>query len=173
MPSRIRSPYLVAGLAAALLMLLALQPGPVRGQAFEELPPELEERAQALYDSLMCPQCAGQTIGQSNAPIAAAMRQIIRDQLTEGQTNAEVLDFLVGSFGEEVLASPPKRGITLLVWLVPPAALALGAAAVALAVRGLRRQPGEEPRPPSERTLARYLRMVDEEMGSEKPPGSG
>ena len=169
MPLRIRSRYLVLGIAVALL---ALQPGPVRGQSYEELPPELEQRAHSLYDSVMCPQCAGQTIGQSNAPIATAMREIIRDQLLEGQTSEEILDFLVDSFGEEVLASPPKRGASLLVWLVPPVALLLGAAAVALAIRGLRRKPGEEPGTPSERTLAPYLKLVDEEMLGEKPPGS-
>lgn len=169
MPLHIRSRYLVLGIAVALL---ALQPGSVLAQSYEELPPELEQRAHSLYDSLMCPQCAGQTIGQSNAPIAAAMREIVRDRLLEGHTTQEILDFLVGSFGEEVLASPPKRGLSLLVWLVPPAALLLGAAAVALTIRGLRRKPGEEPRTPSERTLAPYLKLVDEEMLSEKPPGS-
>ena len=46
------------------------------------------------------------------------------------------------SFGEEILASPPKRGISLLVWLAPPIALVLGGAAVALAIRGMRRGAG-------------------------------
>ena len=169
MPLRTRSRYLVLGIAA---VLVALQPGPVLGQSYEALPPELEEQAHSLYDSVMCPQCAGQTIGQSNAPIAAAMRQIVHDRLVEGQTTEEILDFLVGSFGEEVLASPPKRGLSLLVWLVPPAALLLGAAAVALAIRGLRRQPGQEPGTPSERALSPYLKLVDEEMLGEKPPES-
>ena len=166
---RIRSRYLVLAIAAALL---ALQTGSVLAQSYEELPPELQQQAQSLYDSVMCPQCAGQTIGQSHAPIAAAMREIIRERLLEGHTTQEILDFLAGSFGEEVLASPPKRGLSLLVWLVPPAALLLGAAAVALAIRGLRRKPGEEPRSPSERTLAMYLKLVDEEMPGEKLPGS-
>lgn len=153
--------------------LALLVPGTTaNAQTYEELPAELAQQARSLHDRVMCPQCAGQTIGQSQAPIAAAMREIIRDRLLEGQTAQEILDFLVDSFGEEVLASPPKRGISLLVWLVPPAALLLGAAAVALAIRGLRRKPGEERRTPSERTLARYLKLVDQEMLGEEPPGS-
>lgn len=100
------------------------------------------------------------------------MREIIRERLLEGQATEQILGFLVESFGEGILASPPKRGLSLAVWLVPPAALLLGAAAVTLAIRGLRRQPGEQPRAPSERTLARYLKLVDQEMLGEKPPGS-
>ena len=153
---------------AAVIALLTVLPGTSRAQEFEPLPPELEVQAQALYESVMCPQCAGQTISQSHSQIAKAMRAAVRDGLLAGDGREEILDSLVASFGEGVLASPPKRGLSLLVWLAPPIALVLGGAAVALAVRALRRGTGPAPVPASSKAagdLAPYLDMVDREIG--------
>ena len=153
---------------AAVIALLTVLPGTSRAQEFEPLPPELEVQAQALYESVMCPQCAGQTISQSHSQIAKAMRAAVRDGLLAGDSREEILDSLVASFGEGVLASPPKRGLSLLVWLAPPIALVLGGAAVALAVRALRRGTGPAPVPASSKAagdLAPYLDMVDREIG--------
>ncbi len=157
---------------AAVIALLTVLPATSHAQEYEPLPPEMEVQAQALYDSVMCPQCAGQTISQSHSPIAKAMRAAVRDGLVAGQSREQILDALVASFGEGVLASPPKRGLSLLVWLGPPIALVLGGAAVALAVRGLRRRGGQSEaggavpagsKAPGD--LAPYLDMVDREIG--------
>ncbi len=169
----IRPPALRALLPlAAVIALLTVLPATSRAQEYEPLPPEMEVQAQALYDSVMCPQCAGQTISQSHSPIAKAMRAAVRGGLVAGQSREQILDALVASFGEGVLASPPKRGLSLLVWLGPPIALVLGGAAVALAVRGLRRRGGQSEaggalpagsKAPGD--LAPYLDMVDREIG--------
>ena len=136
---------LLSSAAAAFLLsvsvLAAFAAPPADAQTYEELPPELEERAQRIYSGLMCPQCAGQTIDESNAPIAEAMRDAVKAQLRNGMTDSEIMDSLVQSYGESVLASPPTRGFSLLAWLVPPLALLLGAAAVAVAVRAMRAAP--------------------------------
>ena len=165
--------WLHGALAAALAVTLAaLLTSPAHAQDQEPLPPELEVQAQALYESVMCPQCAGQTISQSHSQIAKAMRAAVREGLLAGESPEQVLDSLVASFGEGVLASPPTRGLALLVWLGPPLALVLGAAAVALAVRGLRRGTGQAPAPgaavaagKATGDLAPYLDMVDREIG--------
>lgn len=171
-------------LAAAVFGSLLLADG-LRAQDYTELPPELEARAQHLYVNIMCPVCAGQTIQQSNAPIATDMRNVIRERLLANDTDQDIIDLLVGSYGEGVLASPPKRGFALVVWIIPPVILLLGAGAVFLAIRALRRgaQAGARPGPttvPSERELEPYLSMVDEEMDEEivsgtepAPRGSG
>ena len=162
--------------AVVALALAALLTSPAHAQAQEPLPPEIEVQAQALYESVMCPQCAGQTISQSNSQIAKAMRAAVRDGLLAGQSPEEVLDSLVASFGEGVLASPPTSGLALLVWLGPPLALAVGAAAVALVVRGLRRGAGQDAASEAVGSavpaggkavgdLAPYLDMVDREIG--------
>ena len=114
---------------------------PASAQGSDELPPDLERRAQRIYSGVMCPQCAGQTIDESNAPIAEAMRESIRTQLRGGATDDAVMDSLVQSYGEGILASPPTRGFSLLAWLVPPLALLLGTAAVTVAIRNMRRRP--------------------------------
>lgn len=128
--------------AAAILALTAFVATfavPANAQAYDELPPELEERAQGLYEGVMCPQCAGQTIDESNAPIAEAMRDAIRSQLRGGATDDAIMESLVQSYGEGILASPPTRGFSLLAWLIPPLALLLGAVALAFAIRSMRR----------------------------------
>lgn len=127
---------LALSLMCATLVLLAV--APASAQTYEELPPELEERAQRIYSGVMCPQCAGQTIDESNAPIAEAMRTAIRAQLRNGATNDAIVDSLVQSYGEGILASPPTRGFSLIAWLVPPLVLLLGAGAVAFAIRSMR-----------------------------------
>lgn len=173
-PERIQSRWWLPGVLA--VALVALLTSPAHAQVQEPLPPELEVQAQALYESVMCPQCAGQTISQSTSQIAKAMRAAVRDGLLAGESPEQVLDSLVASFGEEVLASPPKRGLALLVWLGPPIALVLGGAAVALAVRGLRRGAGQDAaqdgpqgaipaRGKAASDLAPYLDMVDREIG--------
>ncbi len=118
---------------------------PVSAQTYEELPPDLEERAQRIYSGVMCPQCAGQTIDESNAPIAEAMRTAIQAQLRNGASDDAIMDSLVQSYGEGILASPPTRGFSLLAWLVPPLALLLGAAAVFFTIRNMRARPVTEP----------------------------
>lgn len=128
-------------MVAALLMLTALSVMPAalaNAQAYDELPPDLEERAQRIYSGVMCPQCAGQTIDESNAPIAEAMRTAIKAQLRNGAPDDAIMDSLVQSYGEGILASPPTRGFSLLAWLVPPLALLLGAAAVFFTIRNMR-----------------------------------
>ncbi len=120
------------------IVLFLLTVAPANAQTYEELPPELEERAQRIYSGVMCPQCAGQTIDESNAPIAEAMRTAIRTQLRNGATDDAIVDSLVQSYGEAILASPPTRGFSLLAWLVPPLVLLLGAAAVVFTIRSMR-----------------------------------
>ena len=106
-----RSHKAVFGLAVLVLMLSAMfQAVPVDAQEYVELPPELDARAAALYNGIMCPQCNGQTISQSHAEIAETMRGMVREQLKAGATDDEIYAFMVGAFGQSVLASPPTSG---------------------------------------------------------------
>ena len=161
--------------AAPLLALaaVALSPAaPLLAQVSEELPPELQERARAIYEGVMCPQCAGQTLDQSSAPIADAMRSVVRTQLLAGATDDAIVASLVESYGEGVLAAPPARGFSLIVWLVPPFALLLGGAALALALRNMRTRPAETPPYPSGAPDADQelpFDLVDRELGAGAP----
>lgn len=86
----------------------------------------IEEQAQDIYRSLMCPLCAGQTIDQSQTELSNQMRTLVREKLAQGATKEQILQFFVERYGESVLAAPPKRGFNLLLWVVPGIAVVTG-----------------------------------------------
>lgn len=97
--------------------------------------PSLEDQVNAIAGDLMCPVCEGQTVAESNALLAQQMREIIRERLRRGENHEQILAFFVTQFGESVLATPPKRGATLALWLAPLAVFALGTAGVLVYLR--------------------------------------
>jgi cytochrome c-type biogenesis protein CcmH len=166
-------------IAGALLLLLSFAyltiPNTVQAQEFIELTPELDARAADLYAGIMCPICNGQTISQSHAAISETMRQMVRERLNAGDSDAQIYDFMVEAFGRDILASPPTSGIALAVWIVPPVAILVGGFAVALFVRRLRasNEPERdganfEQDSGTNDGLEPYLRLVDEEMSEKR-----
>jgi cytochrome c-type biogenesis protein CcmH len=100
-----------------------------------------------LEGQLMCPTC-GTTLELSNAPAANQIRRFVCERAAAGDSEGEIKDQLVGEFGRGVLASPPREGFDLLAWILPLAALGLGAGVIALlVVRWSRRREPEEPWP--------------------------
>ena len=95
-------------------------------------------RFRTLTEELRCPKCQNQNIADSNAPIATDLRREIFRMLEEGQSNAEIVDFLVLRYGDFVLYKPPVDTRTYLLWYGPFALLGLGG--LALAVLVLRRR---------------------------------
>ena len=115
-----------------------------------------------LEAELVCPVCET-TLDQSSSPVAERMKTFIRVRIAAGDSEQEIKDVLVAQFGPAVLAEPPGGGFGLLAWLLPLAALAAGAVAVALLVRSWssRRSPKtdeDEPLGPQ------VERLVDEEL---------
>jgi cytochrome c-type biogenesis protein CcmH len=104
----------------------------------------IEDRVYAIARGLMCPTCAGQTVAESNSPLAQQMREEIRIRLQRGEGPEQIRGFFVSQFGESVLATPPRRGIAWVLWVAPVAALALGALIILVFVRRAVRS-----RPPS------------------------
>lgn len=100
-------------------------------------PATLEERAQSLDRQLMCPVCPAETIDQSQAEIALQMRDLVRAKLQAGESEQQILDFFVDKYGRSVLSEPPAEGFNLVVWVVPPVALAGGAILFWMATRQL------------------------------------
>ena len=114
-------------LALALLVLLgaapahAVQPGEVLKD------PALEARARHISADLRCLVCQNQSIDDSDAPLAKDLRVIVRERLNAGDTNGEVVDYVVKRYGEFVLLKPVFGWHTLLLWLSPLLAVLLGA----------------------------------------------
>jgi cytochrome c-type biogenesis protein CcmH len=129
---------------AALLVLLHAMP------AFAVEPdeilkdPALEARARALSQQLRCMVCQNQSIDDSAAPLAHDLRVLVRDRLKNGDSDAQVLDFVVSRYGEFVLLKPRFAWHNALLWAVPPGVLVIGA--VSLLILARRRRPaGAQP----------------------------
>lgn len=125
-------------LIAVLLALVA--PQIVRAVTPDEIlkDPVLETRARNLSRELRCMVCQNQSIDDSEAPLAKDLRILVRERLTKGDTDKQVLDFLVSRYGEFVLLKPPLQLQTFLLWAVSPAVLLIGI--VALFVMARRRK---------------------------------
>ena len=96
---------------------------------------KLEARARELSRELRCMVCQNQSIDESEAPLARDLRLLVRERLTKGDTNQQVLDFLVARYGEFVLLKPPLESRTFILWALPPVALLAGAIGLFFAVR--------------------------------------
>jgi cytochrome c-type biogenesis protein CcmH len=99
--------------------------------------PAKESRARDLSRELRCMVCQNQSIDDSDAPLARDLRLLVRERIAAGDSDAQVMDFLVARYGEFVLLKPRLRSHTLLLWLLPPFALAGGG--LALWMHGRRR----------------------------------
>ena len=120
-------------LIARALLLLLLAWLVVGAPAFAVQPdeilkdPALEARARALSQELRCMVCQNQSIDDSDAPLARDLRVLVRDRLTAGDSDTQVIDFLVARYGEFVLLRPRMSLHTVLLWGAPFAVLIIGA----------------------------------------------
>lgn len=101
--------------------------------------PALEARARAISAELRCMVCQNQSIDDSDAPLARDLRLLVRERIAGGDSDKQVIDFLVARYGEFVLLKPRFSPHTLLLWLLPPLALFGGGVALWLYSR---RRPG-------------------------------
>jgi cytochrome c-type biogenesis protein CcmH len=88
--------------------------------------PELEARARAISANLRCLVCQNETIDESNADLAHDIRVLLRQRLTEGDTDQQAIKAIVDRYGDFVLLNPPVKPATYVLWFGPTAILALG-----------------------------------------------
>ena len=124
---------------ALILCLLAAPAGAVEPDEVLD-DPVLEERARELSKGLRCLVCRNESIDESNAELAKDMRILVRERLTAGDSDDEVIAFLVDRYGEFVLLTPTATGANLALWLAGPAMLLVGGG-VAIAHLRKRRRP--------------------------------
>lgn len=123
--------------AAILLAVAALGAGAAAAvEPSERLAdPALEERARDLSRGLRCLVCQNQSIDDSNAELAADLRRIVRERLVAGDTDEEVVGFVVARYGDYVLLDPPLTLRTALLWFGPVLLFAMAAVAILVRVR--------------------------------------
>jgi cytochrome c-type biogenesis protein CcmH len=140
----------------ALLILLALFAFPACAYDTSGALPDAaqEARARDLFRELRCMVCQNQSIDDSDAPLARDLRLLVRERLTAGDTDRQVLDFLTARYGQFVLLKPRFGWDTALLWFAPAAVLLLGGAGLVSLLRRRRRAqavPDEQPLTEAER----------------------
>lgn len=118
-----------------LYLILLFAPAPALAVNPDEVleDPVLEERARDLSAIIRCMKCQNQSIDDSNADLARDLRVLVRERLKAGDSDEEVLDYLVDRYGEFVLLRPSFSPGNLLLWLAAP--LLLGVALILIAIR--------------------------------------
>lgn len=166
-------PAVTAGRLAALLLLLAA--ASAAGQPTSELrqqrigepagPPltgePLERLTEEVSSLMRCPVCQGLSVADSPTPLAAAMKNEVRELLAAGYSREQVMEYFEQSYGEFIRLAPHARGFNLTVWLAPLALLLVG---LVLILR--RRSGGERPAPAAaDGELDAYRERVRREVG--------
>ncbi|WP_235041447.1 cytochrome c-type biogenesis protein [Vreelandella profundi] len=129
---------LIRVVAAMMIMIIASSAaaGGIELRQFDD--PVMQARYYDLTAAMRCPLCENQAIGDSNAPIAADMRDRVYQLLQEGRSDIEIVDHMVQRFGEYILYNPRLENRTYLLWGLPIALVLLGALVVVLMVRARR-----------------------------------
>lgn len=131
----------IPALVVAFLLAISVAAGP----AFAVLPdevledPVLEARARAISKELRCLVCRNESIDESNAGLARDLRVLLRERLVAGDTDAEVMQFMVDRYGEFVLLRPRFSAANAALWLSGPIAFLIGLIAVLAYLRSRRR----------------------------------
>jgi cytochrome c-type biogenesis protein CcmH len=99
----------------------------------------LDDQVRQIAKQLQCPICESVSVADSPSELAGQMRALIRKKLEAGESEQQILDSFVAAYGDGVLTEPPRRGLSLLVWIGPVVGLAFGAAIVWLVLRAWRR----------------------------------
>jgi cytochrome c-type biogenesis protein CcmH len=117
---------------ACVFAMAVLAGSPARAVQPDEImsDPAKELRARDLSRELRCMVCQNQSIDDSEAPLARDLRLLVRERIAAGDSDAQVIDFLVARYGEFVLLKPRLNPHTWLLWLLPPLALAGGGLAL-------------------------------------------
>ncbi len=124
-------------LALAVIVVVAVVVLVVRSQPSDSD----ASRARRLEKELACPVCTGESLAESNAPEARAIRDDIRDRIAAGETDAEIRDAYTSVYGERILLNPGDDGIALVAWGLPVVVFIAAAAAIVFALRRWSREP--------------------------------
>ncbi len=150
---------LVAWIALASGAALAVEPG----ERLDD--PVLEARARDISKGLRCLVCQNQSIDDSDAGLARDLRVLVRERLTAGETDRQVIAFVTARYGDYVLLEPPFKPATYLLWLGPAAILLAGGAVVVAFLRRRNRLAASEAAPLSDDERRRIERLLDDGAG--------
>jgi cytochrome c-type biogenesis protein CcmH len=154
--------FTVAAMSASL-SAYAVQPDELMAD------PVKEARARELSRELRCMVCQNQSIDDSEAPLARDLRLLVRERIAAGDSDAQVIDFLVARYGEFVLLKPRLEPHTFLLWLLPPVVLAASGLALWMQSRRSRSAVAEATVTLTPDEEARLAALTADEAAPEKP----
>ena len=125
--------------------------------------PVLEARVMVIAEELRCLVCQNETIAASHADLAVDLRSQIRIKLSQGQSNQQILDFMVARYGDFLLYRPPLKASTVLLWVGPFALLLLAGGVLAFNIRRHRGTANSSSMTEAEQRRAQQL--LDQEGG--------
>src|SRR5215475_6586873 len=155
---RVRDPRVVAIVGALVLIVVG-----THAVAQQASRPVNEQDVYEVAAQLRCVVCQNLSVADSPSEMAGQMRAIVRERLAAGQTPAQVRQYFVERYGDWILLAPPRRGFTLLVWVVPYIATLLGIALVAVLVTRWTRQRPPPPAPVDPDMRERIRREMEEQ----------
>ncbi|MDQ2803996.1 MAG: cytochrome c-type biogenesis protein CcmH [Pseudomonadota bacterium] len=143
--------------ALALALAVSGGAGAVSDPAEMLKAPAFEQRAEDIGEQLRCLVCQNESVEQSDADLAKDFRHIIRERVSAGESDQQVIAWMVARYGNFIRLDPPFAAVTLLLWGAPVIAVGLGLGAVVLA----RRRPAAAPRPLSEAERRRLGTLLE------------
>jgi cytochrome c-type biogenesis protein CcmH len=159
-----------------MMIVLAAPVGPAQAVLPDEVldDPALEARARAISIELRCVVCQNQSIDDSDAEIARDLRLLVRERLVAGDSDEQVLDYIVARYGDFVLLRPPWQPNTYMLWLAPPLMAFVIATLAVMFFRNyqIRKAAGLGPDPLSPDDRAELHALV-ERIAVTTPPASG
>jgi cytochrome c-type biogenesis protein CcmH len=161
---------LALSLAAWLFLLLALPAvdalrPPPQALAQDSTREPTANEVNAIAKQLYCPVCENIPLDVCSTTACAQWRDLIREKLRAGWTEAEIKDYFVDQYGDRVLATPPARGLNWLVYVVPPLAFLAGVYILFRALRAWKQPLPAEPAGPSpQNSDDEYIRKLEEEL---------
>jgi cytochrome c-type biogenesis protein CcmH len=121
--------------------------------------PALEARARTISKELRCMVCQNESIDESQAPLARDLRLLVRRRIMAGDSDRQIIDFLVSRYGDFILLKPPLSWNTVALWGAPPALLLLGVLMIVIVER--RRGAGRPSAAAASLTAAEEARLAE------------
>ena len=149
-----------------LSLLVACSPGFAREAAPTAADVAVEKRMVAISEELRCLVCQNESLAGSQADLAKDLRREIREQIAQGKSDKEILDFMTGRYGDFVRYRPPLKGTTFLLWFGPFLLLVAGIAALGIILRRRGKRVAEATLSAEEQKRAEALLSLG---GEEKP----
>jgi cytochrome c-type biogenesis protein CcmH len=147
---------IIAGVATGIILLAILSPGAETGKP--------ADKAREIEDQLIAPCCWSQPVSQHDSEVSQQIRDEVSKMLAAGKSRDEILDFFIARYGERILVTPRAKGFNTLVYILPWAALPIGAWILVLLIRKLRSSAPSPAPAPSPVPDSRYASVIEKEM---------